>query len=160
MVEQPTVLVIEDGHEYSETMGRFLSGQLVLERAGSGPEALERLARGGVDVVFLDMRFDRTPEELLLGDVEDLVDRFNGDRTQARRFRQDHQGTYVLAALREGGHEVPVVMSYDFDGEPRRFKKLAKRFGPVRYLTDDAGPDAVLATLRDAASTTPRAPLK
>ena len=148
MVEQPTVLVIEDGHEYSETMGRFLSGQLVLERAGSGPEALERLARGGVDVVFLDMRFDRTPEELLLGDVEDLVDRFNGDRTQARRFRQDHQGTYVLAALREGGHEVPVVMSYDFDGEPRRWQRLVDRMAPLDYVPDNAGPTDIAERLR------------
>jgi CheY-like chemotaxis protein len=151
LAENPVVLVIEDGHEYTETLSRFLADHLVLERAGSGPEALQRLAGGGVDVVFLDMRFDRTGEELLLGAVEPLVDRFNGDRGQARRFRQDHQGTYVLAALREAGHVVPVVMSYDFDGEPRRFAKLAKRFAPVRYLTDDAGPDAVLATLRSAA---------
>ncbi len=151
MADKPVVVVIEDGHEYTETMSRFLSEHLVIERAGSGPEALERLSRGGVDVVFLDMRFDRTPEDLLLGDVDALVDPFNGDRGQARRFRQDHQGTYVLAALRAAGHDVPVVMSYDFDGEPRRFAKLARRFAPVRYLTDDAGPDTVLATLREAA---------
>ncbi len=152
MSDRPVVLVIEDGHEYSETLGRFLADRLALERAGSGPEALERLGRGPVDVVFLDMRFDRTPEEQLLGDLDELVDRFNGDRTQARRFRQDHQGTYVLAALREAGHGVPVVMSYDFDGEPRRFAKLAKRFAPVRYLTDDAGPESVWKALSGAAS--------
>lgn len=152
MAEKPVVVVIEDGHEYTETLSRFLSEHLALERAGSGPEALERLSEGVVDVVFLDMRFDRTPEDLLLGDVDALVDQFNGDRGQARRFRQDHQGTYVLAALRAAGHDVPVVMSYDFDGEPRRFAKLARRFAPVRYLTDDAGPETVLAALREAAS--------
>ena len=152
MAERTKVLVVEDGHEYSHVLQRFLSDVLEIQRAGSGPEALERCSEDHVDVVFLDMRFDRTPEALLLGDLEALVDRFNGDRVQARSFRQNHQGTYILAALREANCSQRVVMSYDFDGEPRRFTKLAKRFGPIEYVTDDAGPERMREALtrRDA----------
>lgn len=142
------VLIIEDGLEYSETLGRFLGDRFAFERVGSGPEALERLGQGPTpDAVFLDMRFDRTPEEQLLGDLDALLDRFNGDPAQARRFREDHQGTYVLAALREAGRALPVLLSYDFDGEPRRWERLAARFGPVDYLPDNASPHEVAARL-------------
>jgi len=135
------VLIIEDGLEYSETLDRFLGDRFEFERAGSGPEGLERLGREpGVDVVFLDMRFDRTPEEQLLGDLDELLDRFNGDPEQARRFREDHQGTYILAALRQAGVATPVLVSYDFDGEPRRWSRLSQRFGPADYVPDNASP--------------------
>lgn len=146
------VLIIEDGVEYSETFGRFLGDGFVFERAGSGPAALRRLADGlAPDVVFLDMRFDRTPEEELLGDLDALLDRFNGDPAQARRFREDHQGTYVLAALREAGVGLPVLLSYDFEGEPRRWERLAGRFGPVDFLPDNASPQDVASRLASLA---------
>lgn len=147
------VLVVEDGLEYSETLGRFLSDRFDFERAGSGPAALQRLPQlPSIDVVFLDMRFDRTPGAELLGDLNELIDRFNGDPLQARRFREDHQGTYVLASLRDAGHRVPIVFSYDFDAESGRFARLAQRFGPLTYLPDNAGPDRVAAALADAAA--------
>ena len=72
---------------------------------------------------------------------------FTGDEAQARRHLEDHQGVYILAALREAGVSVPVVMSYDFDGEPRRFKHLESRYAPLSYLTDDAGPAEIRAAL-------------
>jgi DNA-binding response OmpR family regulator len=148
------VLVIEDGSEYTETLSRFLADGFTWVRAGSGPEGLEALqaaesaAAEGFDAVFLDMRFDRVAEEALLGDVEATADRFNGDPVQARRFLEDHQGMYVLAALREAGLSVPVLLSYDFDGEPRRWAGLASRHGPVDYLPDNASPSDIAARLR------------
>jgi CheY-like chemotaxis protein len=143
------VLIIEDGLEYSETLTRFLGDRFGFERVGSGPAALARLEGAhGIDGVFLDMRFDRTPDDELLGDLDELLDRFNGDPAQARRFREDHQGTYVLAALREAGVSLPVLMSYDFDGEPRRWKRLAARFGPLDYLPDNASPAEVAERLQ------------
>src|SRR5690606_2902699 len=113
------VQVIEDGLEYSELLQRFLPDGLAWERAGSEPAALKRLKEERFDAIFLDMRFDRAPEGELLGDLEEVSDRFNGDPVQARRFLEDHQGNYILAALREAGHGLPVLLSYDFDGEPR-----------------------------------------
>jgi DNA-binding response OmpR family regulator len=146
------VLVVEDGFEYSETLERFLKEGFTFERAGSGPVALARLVEADFDVVFLDMRFDRAPEGQLLGDVDDLADRFNGDPVQARRFQEDHQGNFVLAALREAGHAVPVLMSYDFSSEPRRWQRLAERYAPVDFLSDVASPAEVSSRLRALAT--------
>lgn len=142
------VLVVEDGFEYSETLQRFLPDGFRWQRAGSGPQALALLGERTWDALFLDMRFDRAPEDELLGDVSEVADRFNGDPVQARRFLEDHQGNYILAALREAGQGLPVLLSYDFDGEPRRWERLAERFGPVDYLPDNASPADIAQRLR------------
>jgi len=142
------VLVIEDGHEYSATLTRFLP-DFTFVRAGSGQAALELLGQG-FDVVFLDMRFDRVPREALLGDHAAVAERVDGDQDRAWRFLEDNQGAYILAALREEGHGVPVVFSYDFDGEPRRWKHLVGSYAPLSYLTDAAGPDLIRRTLEQA----------
>lgn len=134
------VLIVEDGNEYSTTLGRFLSESFDFVRAGNGLEALDALGHGGFEVVFLDMRFDRVPVERLLGDLQAQVARVGGDSERARRFLEDNQGTFVLAALREAGHQLPVVFSYDFGEEPRRFRNLAQRFGPLHFLDSNAGP--------------------
>lgn len=141
------ILVIEDGSEYTETLSRFLGERFDFERAGSGPAALARLAEATFDAVFLDMKFDRAPEGELLGDVDEVADRFNGDPVAARRHLEEHQGTYVLAALREAGHAVPVLLSYDFSVEPRRWERLAARFAPVDHLPDLASPAEVASRL-------------
>ena len=144
------VLIVEDGEEYSTTLARFLDG-FELVRAGDGHEALRRLAAERWGVVFLDMRFDRVPASRLLGDLDAATDRCNGDRERATRFLEDNQGAYVLAALREAGHDVPVVFSYDFEAEPRRWKNLESRFAPLSYLNSNAGPDQIRAALERAA---------
>ena len=154
MSERPRVLVIEDGEEYVTGLRRFLGERFEFLRAGDGPEALDLLARirdgGGppVEVIFLDMRFDRA--ERLLGDADALAARFGGDGERARRFLENNQGAYVLAALRDAGWPQPVVFSYDFDSEPRRFRNLADRYGPLSYLHDTAAPAEIRAAL-DAA---------
>jgi len=144
------VLIVEDGTEYSTTLARFLEG-FVLERAGDGATALRRLAEDHFDVVFLDMRFDRVAPGQLLGDLAAAADRCNGDRERALRFLEDHQGAYVLAAIREAGRGIPVVFSYDFEDEPRRWKNLEQRFAPLSYLNSNAGPDQIRAALERAA---------
>ncbi|HJN72531.1 MAG TPA: hypothetical protein QGF58_01240 [Myxococcota bacterium] len=144
------VLIVEDGEEYSSTLSRFLAG-FTLVRAGDGHEALDRLAAEHYDVVFLDMRFDRVPASRLIGDMAAAEDRCNGDRERATRFLEDNQGAYVLAAVRAAGHVIPVVFSYDFDHEPRRWKNLEQRFAPLGYLNSNAGPDQIRAALEEAA---------
>jgi CheY-like chemotaxis protein len=135
------ILVIEDGYEYCETLGRFLSEGFEWVRSGSGPQALQRLASGeAFDAIFLDMRFDRAPEGELFGDAEAMADRHNGDPVAARRFLEDHQGLFVLQALRAAGHTLPVLVSYDFDAEPTRWERLSRRHGRVDYLPDNAAP--------------------
>ena len=66
---------------------------------------------------------------------------------QGRRFLEDHQGNYILDAIRRAGHTLPVLLSYDFDAEPRRWERLAARYGPLDYLDDVAGPADVAARL-------------
>jgi CheY-like chemotaxis protein len=141
------ILVIEDGTEYIESLRRFLGEGFEWVRAGSGPQGLELLAGGQFEAVFLDMRFDRAPEGELLGDLASVADRFNGDPLQARRFLEDHQGNFVLVALREAGHDIPVLLSYDFDCEPRRWQRLSSRYGPVDFLPDNASPSDISARL-------------
>lgn len=137
------VLVIEDGEEYIRNLRRFLPEHFELLRAGSGEAALSCIAQRDFDVVFLDMRFDRVPSEALLGSLEQVADRFNGDLDRALRFLEDNQGAYVLAALREAGCTLPVVFSHDFTDEPRRWANLESRYAPLDYLADNAGPEEV-----------------
>ena len=139
------VLVVEDGFEYSETLPRVLP-ELGWERVGTGAEALTRLAAGGVDVVFLDMRFDRIAPDALLGDLAAETRRL-GDAVRARRHLEEHQGTYILSAIRAAGLATPVLLSYGFDEEPRRWERLSATLGPVDYVPDAAGPDVVRARL-------------
>lgn len=142
------VLVIEDGTEYVDAFSRFLPDGFAFTRAGSGPAGLALLRDRRFDAIVLDMRFDRAPEAELLGDVGATADRFNGDVVQARRFVEDHQGTFILAALRDAGVGLPVLLSYDFSGEPRRWERLAARSGPVAYVGDGASPQEVGDQLR------------
>lgn len=141
------VLIIEDGFEYSETLGQFLAEGFEWTRAGSGPRALELLP-GEFEAIFLDMRFDRVAESELLGDIAEIADRFNGDPVQARSFLEDHQGNFILAAIRDAGLQTGVLLSYDFDGEPRRWERIAARYGPVDFLPDNASPTEIAERLR------------
>ncbi|MBN1335923.1 MAG: response regulator [Deltaproteobacteria bacterium] len=140
------VLVVEDGEEYTRTLGRFLAGPFVFTRAGSGSEALARW-REGFEVVVLDMRFDRVPAEALLGDLDAMAGRFSGDRARARTFLEENQGAFVLAALRADGCRLPAVFSHDFSAQPRRWAHLERLHAPVDFLADNATPGQVSACL-------------
>lgn len=151
MRERPRVLVVEDGHEYSTLLSRHLAGAIEVVRAGDAAEALACIAAQSPHAVFLDMRFDRIPAEGLLGDVPALAERFGGDRARAVAFLAENQGTYVLEALRAAGYRRPVVMSYDFGSEPRRWRHLESRYAPLAWLGDNAGPERIRAVLLEAA---------
>ena len=147
-VTSRVVLVVEDGSEYSELFSRYADADLTFLRAGDGAEALARVASGGVDLLFLDMRFDRVEAARLFGDMAATAERFNGDPVRARQFLEENQGLYILAALREAGCALPAVFSHDFDGEPRRWANLERRYAPVSYLRDNASAGEVMERLR------------
>jgi hypothetical protein len=142
------VLVVEDGSEYTDLFSRFASSDLAFMRAGDGAEALALVAAGGVDILFLDMRFDRVEAARLMGDLAATAERFNGDPVRARQFLEENQGLYVLAALRDAGCVLPAVFWHDFDAEPRRWANLERRYAPVSYLRDNASAAEVLERLR------------
>jgi hypothetical protein len=129
------LLVLEDGREYTEGFAR-LAPELTVLRASSLTEARRALA-GGVDALFVDVVFDRVPEETLTGDMASLVTRFGGDRERAVRHLAENQGFYLLDALAaELPPGAPVLLSWDLDSEPRRLEALRKRVPALRGLPD------------------------
>ncbi len=144
MDQRPRILVVEDGHEYIEAFTRYLGEEFDFVRAGNGFDALDQLSAEEWHAVFLDMRFDRA--DRLLGDLDALELRFHGDRSRAKRFVEDNQGTYIAAAIRSAGYVHPLLFSYDFDSEPRRLAHLRERYSPLSYIGDTAGP----AEIREA----------
>ncbi|MFT6142492.1 MAG: hypothetical protein ACJAZO_000631 [Myxococcota bacterium] len=143
------ILIIEDGHEYTDTLTRFAGDAAEWMRAGNAAEGLTHLAQGGWDAAFLDMRFNRVPDDALLGDVVALTTRFAGDRTKAIRFLQENQGTLVLSAIRAAGYALPVLFSYNFDEEPRRWARVHAANGRVGFVPDSASPMDVAKRLAE-----------
>lgn len=150
------VLVVEDGNEYLTNLTTFVSDGFVYRQAQSGEAARQMVAQRRPDLVYLDMRFDRTPEEALLGNLVELSARFNGDVARARRFQQDNQGLFVLRALRESGYAGPVILSYDFGPEERRFRALSARDPALRYCPDYADAATIRAAIVSAVQAFPR----
>ena len=124
------VLVVEDGVEYVEGFERLASArglEIAFSRARDLASAVAALASHPPDSVFLDVVFDRTPEDRLAGDAEALVTRFGGDRARAVRHLATQQGFYVLDALSPILPDIPVVLAYDFAAEPQRLEILRRR---------------------------------
>jgi CheY-like chemotaxis protein len=149
---RPRVLIVEDGDEYLHTLTRFVPGP-VYAQVKSGAAALDALRAGGVDLVYLDMRFDRVPLGDLLGDHEDATRRHNGDPAKGWRHLQNHQGLFILdhlVAQDFGG--VPVILAYDFSRELRRLEFLRQRVPKLYWVGDAVTPEEVLAVMNEALS--------
>ncbi|MFV8753890.1 hypothetical protein ACNOYE_25375 [Nannocystaceae bacterium ST9] len=144
------VLVVEDGDEYLTNLTTFVSEGFAYRQAKSGGRACELIAEELPDLVYLDMRFDRTPVEELLGDMVQLTGRFNGDIGRARRFQQDNQGLFILRALRDAGYRRPVILSYDFAAEEKRFQALSAKDPALFYCPDYADAHAIRLAIRAA----------
>lgn len=142
----PTVLIVEDGDEYLQNLSRFVPGPRYVQ-AHSGGEALSLLARERVDLVYLDMRFDRIPSGDLLGDHAAATREHNGDPVRAWRYLANNQGLYILDALRQGGHRLPVILAYDFSREPQRFRHLQRSYSPLTWVADAVRPEEIRARL-------------
>ena len=144
------VLVVEDGTEYVEGFERLASARslgIAFSRARDLGSARAALAAESPDALFLDVVFDRTPEDRLQGDAEALVARFGGDRARAVRHLATHQGFYVLDALAPLLPRIPVVLAYDFAAEPQRLETLRARVPGLRGLPDGTSLTAALDLL-------------
>jgi CheY-like chemotaxis protein len=147
------ILVVEDGTEYVEGFERLAAAraeEIVFARAGDLESACAALSARRPDGVFLDVVFDRTPEDRLAGDVEALVARFGGDRARAVRHLATHQGFYALDALAPLLPAVPVVLAYDFAAEPQRLEALRSRVPGLCGLPDGTSLSAALDLLLGA----------
>lgn len=136
------VLIIEDGDEYRESLTRFVPGPTYLQ-AHSARAALDMLTDTPVDLVYLDMRFDRIPHADLVGDHAQATRQHNGDPRRGWRYLQNNQGLFVLHALAEAGHRVPVILSYDFGREPTRWRRLSRRHPRLDWVPDAITPDEI-----------------
>ena len=135
-----TVLVVEDGTEYVEAFRRLAGGRaedVELIRAGDAEEARGVLARRRVDAVFLDVVFDRTPEDRLCGDPS---------RPAEQRARQ--QGFYLAAEL-AGAFPAGcrVVIAYDFAAEPARLAAVRETLPSLEGVEEGAPLSRVLERL-------------
>ena len=152
MTRPRTVLVVEDGTEYTDAFRDLApsgaGSPIELVRAADFGEARRVLADRAVDAVFLDVVFDRTPTEQLRGDLAEVIRRFGGDRRRAERHLAENQGFYLLNELApllpEG---IPVVLAYDFSAESERLAALRGRCAQLSGISDGAPISAVLASL-------------
>lgn len=149
------VLVVEDGDEYLTNLSTFVARGIRYTQAKSGEQACALLPALRPDLVYLDMRFDRTPIEALLGDIVALTARFNGDVARARSFQQDNQGLFILRALRDRGFAGPVILSYDFSREEKRFRALSDKDPALSYCPDYADASEILAAIHRAVGRRP-----
>ena len=138
---------VANGDEYLERMTNFVPGPRYLQ-ARSAAAALGILADTPVDLIYLDMRFDRIPRADLVGDHAAATRARNGDPQRGWRFLQNNQGLYILAALGEKGHgKVPTLISYDFSREPARWRRLSARYPALTWVSDAIGPDDIRAIM-------------
>lgn len=138
-----TVLIVEDGDEYLESMTGFVPGPRYLQ-ARSAAAAVDILSREPVALIYLDMRFDRIPRADLVGDHAAATRARNGDPQRGWRFLQNNQGLYILDALARAGHGgLPTLISYDFSREPARWRRLSARYPQLTWVSDAIGPDDI-----------------
>ncbi len=137
---EATVLIIEDGDEYLDNLSRFVPGPNYLQ-AHNCEAALKILREQSVDIIYLDMRFDRIPEDELVGDHLAVTRQQNGDPDRAWKHLKINQGLYILATLRDTGHGgMPIVLAYDFSGEMRRLEHLRKIYTGLEWVSDAVTP--------------------
>ena len=127
------MLVIEDGTEYAEFARLFLARDFEIVAAQSAAEALAAVAAQPIDVLLIDLRFDRARTDILIGDLDGSARRlFAGDQARALRHLQDQQGVLILAELRKAGHAQPAVFVHEFPA--RRLANLQQLYGDVRQV--------------------------
>lgn len=125
-----TLLVVEDGDEYEEFARLFLGEHYEVVACRSAKEALAAARDRAPDALFLDLRFERAPAEVLTGDLGGTAQRlFAGDEARALRYLKDQQGALILKELRDAGVDAPAVFVHDFP--PRRLSNLRKLYGRV-----------------------------
>lgn len=153
----PLVLIVEDGDEYLETLTR-LDAACTWLQAKNAKDAMACVAAQPVACAVLDMRFDRIAREQLAGDFAQTVRQVGGDPERAWRYLAQHQGLYVLAALRSAGWRGPAILAYDFTREARRFDALRDQYAPLDWIGDDATAPIWRRKLDDACGSAAKEP--
>jgi hypothetical protein len=126
----PSLVVCEDGDEYTTRFSRLLGQEIVFERATCYAEALRLLHTGALGIL-LDLDFRRTPSA-------DLVDEAGATcptlSEGERRRLAEIQGILILRALRGAGIVAPAILFADLD-DADRSTFLERTLAPLVILT-------------------------
>ena len=144
------VLVVEDGAEYLDAFRRLSVAAEPVEwlHAADAAEAREILSRRRVDAVFLDVVFDRTPPDRLVGGGAALDARFSADPAARRAHLARQQGFYLLHELAAGlPPGTAVVLAHDFSAEPARLEALRAAVPGLEGTPESATTTQILARL-------------
>jgi len=139
----PTLVVCEDGDEYTTRFTRLLGQEVVFERADAYAEAA-RLLRAGACGILLDLDFRRTRPV-------DLVDEAGATHPtladSERRRLAEMQGILILRALRGAGIAAPAILFADLD-EAGRADHLARTLAPLTILPSSESLPAIATHIR------------
>ena len=142
------ILVVEDGFEYTRALERIADGAAEFVRAADAEEAEGLLRRSAFDAVFLDVVFDRTPVERLVGRGDELDGRFGRNAAGATEHLANRQGFYIADVLAPVlTPSARVIMAYDFTADPERLELLRARIPSLEGIREGTGLDDVLARL-------------
>lgn len=139
----PTLVVCEDGDEYTTRFARLLGQEIAFARAGTHAEAAHRLRAGALGIL-LDLDFRRTHSA-------DLVDETGTTHLtladNERRRLAEMQGILILRALRGAGITAPAILFADLD-EPGRADFLARTLAPLIILPSSESLPAIAQHIR------------
>ncbi len=140
----PRILVIEDGHEYSERFRRFLGQEIQFARAACLAEVRLKLLDGSRGLL-LDLDFRRTS-------TFDLVDE-NGKTQVAltddeRKRLAEMQGILILRALRGLGCALPALLFADLD-DSGQLAYLETTLAPLRILSSGISLPEIARQIRE-----------
>ena len=142
---RPCLLVVEDGDEYRANFSRLFGESVTLKQVRTGAAARAVLKQDpDVDLLVLDLRFDRIPREDLLGDHPAATQQMGGDSERGWKYLEDHQGLFILKALRDAGlQRFPTLLLRDFTHSRAQFRRLQEQYGDLHFLPETAGADEI-----------------
>lgn len=150
MNPRPTLVVCEDGDEYTTRFARLLDREIEFQRASTHAEAARLLGAGALGIL-LDLDFRRT-------NSTDLVDETGAGLSagESRRLAEI-QGILILRALRDAGATVPAILFADLD-EPSHSDYLARTLAPLTILLSSESLPAIANHIRALAAHNDRNP--
>ena len=132
-----TLLVCEDGNEYTERFQRFLGAEFHFLRATHFAEILKALPEARA--LLLDLDFRRTDPALLVDE----------SGAPAGRDLAEVQGILILHALRSRGVTLPALLFADLDDDARK-ARLEKDLAPLQIVPSGEGLLRIAQRLRES----------
>jgi len=147
MSPRPSIVVCEDGHEYTTRFARLFGEEIQFQRVTAAAEALRALRAGALGIL-LDLDFRRASSA-------DLVDEAGATHAVLadgeRRRLAEIQGILILRALRAAGITAPAILFADLD-ESSRADYLAATLAPLIILPSSESLPTIAMRIRGLAT--------